>query len=370
MRNKKLTALAAAAILLFSGCATFSLGSENDRVITIYKGQPDTDDSASGEKFGAEEVYQELVNAMQNYQDTITFNADADFDDIDLALNNVIRRNPELFWISGYDASSNSKKTEIVLKILDSLSVDDRIRMQSELDDAANRIISMLPATGDDFDKVVFVHDYIIDHTDYDDIAAMSTQMDMEGTAYGCLVNGDAVCQGYAEAFLYIMNKIGIKCGIVSGNTADGHHAWNYVYVNGGCYWIDLTWDDPSGGNAGEKYLSHTYCLINDDLLLRTRDIDYNFGDVPVCNSMIYNYFVRKNSYFYTYDKALAGEAVIAGASGRSAEMMFASKASLDEAVDRLFRNGEVWELSDVISHDDNVAYSADDNMYVLRFSY
>lgn len=373
MRTNKLAALAAAAaILLFSGCVPFSLEPENETVITIYKDPPDADDVASGEqvKFGVEEVYQELVNAMRNYQDTITINADADFDDVDLAVTNIIRRDPELFWISGYDVASDGKKTEIVLKILDSLSVDDRIRMQRELDDAASRIIAMLPATGDEFDKVVFVHDYIIDHTDYDDIAAMSTAMDIEGTAYGCLVQGEAVCQGYAEAFLYIMNKLGIKCGIVSGNTADGNHAWNYVYVNGGCYWIDLTWDDPSGDTYGERYLSHTYCLINDDLLLRTRDIDYSSGEVPVCNSMIYNYFVRKNAFFYTYDKALAGEVVTAGASGRSAEMMFASKESLDEAVDCLFRKGEIWELNDVISHDDKITYSAEDNMYVLRFSY
>lgn len=372
MRTNRLIALTAAAILLFSGCAPFSLEPENDTFITIYKDSPDADDNASGEKskFSAEEVYQELVNAMQNYQDTITFNADADFDDVDLAVNNIIRRNPELFWISGYDVSSNGKKTEIGLKILDFLSVDDRIRMQKELDDAANRIIAMLPATGDEFDKVVFVHDYIIDHTDYDDIAAMSTEMDIEGTAYGCLVQGEAVCQGYSEAFLYIMNKLGIKCGIVSGDTAEGPHSWNYVYVNGGCYWIDVTWDDPSSDTYGDSYLSHAYCLINDDLLLRTREIDYRFDDVPVCNSMICNYFVRKNAYFYTYDKALAGEVVTAGASGRTAEMMFASKASFDEALDCLFRKGEIWEFNDVISYDDNITYSAEDNMYVLRFSY
>lgn len=373
MRTNTLTALAAAsAILLFSGCTPFSPGAGNTTVITISDGPPDADNSASGKnlKFGAEEVYQELVNAMRNYQDTIIFNADADLDDIDMAVNNVIRRDPELFWISGYDVSSDGKKTEIGLRILDSLSVNDRIRMQNELDEAANRIIAMLPETGDEFDKVVFVHDYIIDHTDYDDIAAMSTAMDIEGTAYGCLVNGNAVCQGYSEAFLYMMNKLGIKCGIASGNTADGDHSWNYVYVNGSCYWIDLTWDDPSGENAGDRYLCHTYCLINDDLLLRTRDIDYGFGDIPVCNSMICNYFVRKNAYFYTYDKALAGEVTTAGASARTAEMMFATKESLDEAVDCLFSKGEIWELNDVISHNDNITYSADDNMYVLRFSY
>lgn len=372
MRNNILTALAAAsALLLFSGCTPFFLRSGNTTVITINDNPPDADNSASDEKlkFGAEEIYQELVNAMRNYQDTITFNADADFDDVDLAVNNIIRRDPELFWITGYEVSSNGKKTEIELKILDSISVNDRIRMQTELDSAANEIIAMLPATGDEFDKVVFVHDYIIEHTDYDDIAAMSTEMDMEGTAYGCLVNGKAVCQGYSEAFLYVMNKLGIKCGIVSGDTADGSHSWNYVYVNGGCYWIDLTWDDP-GGNDGSMYLSHTYCLINDDLLLRTRNIDHSFGDVPVCNSMICNYFFRKNSYFYTFDKALAGEVVSAGASGRSAEMMFASKESFDEAIDCLFSNGEIWDLNDAISHDDNVEYSADDNMYVISFSY
>ena len=38
-------------------------------------------------------------------------------------------------------------------------------------------------------------------------------------------------------------------------------HAWNIVYLNGGKYYVDNTWDDPTGTPAG--YAGHNYFLIS-----------------------------------------------------------------------------------------------------------
>ena len=94
-------------------------------------------------------------------------------------------------------------------------------------------------------DKVRLVHDYLIDTIDYD-LNAGSTVYDI----YGALVNRRVVCEGYAKAFKYILDDLGIPCIIVcgTGTNSSGEtesHAWNYVQLDGNWYAVDVTWDDP-----------------------------------------------------------------------------------------------------------------------------
>ena len=58
------------------------------------------------------------------------------------------------------------------------------------------------------------------------------------------------MCEGYAKAFQYLMNEIGIDNVIVIGTATNSNgqtenHAWNYVKLNEKWYAVDTTWDDP-----------------------------------------------------------------------------------------------------------------------------
>lgn len=99
---------------------------------------------------------------------------------------------------------------------------------------------------GDTYNQIKLVHDYIISNTKYD--------QDMDNnniyTAYGALKERIAVCEGYAKAFKYILDDLGIPCVIACGvarnsNGETESHAWNYVKIDGGWYAVDCTWDDP-----------------------------------------------------------------------------------------------------------------------------
>ena len=78
---------------------------------------------------------------------------------------------------------------------------------------------------------------------------------------YGALVLKKCVCEGYAKAFQYLMNQIGIDNVIAIGtatnsNNQTENHAWNYVNLDGSWYAIDVTWDDPviiGGGRLSNK---------------------------------------------------------------------------------------------------------------------
>ena len=140
-----------------------------------------------------------------------------------------------------------------------------------------------------DYEKAKVIHDYVINHTRYDVEAAegflQGGASDANSfTAYGVLVNGKAVCQGYAEATQILLSLAGIPSELVIGYVDDGvggytSHMWNMVFIHNKCYMIDTTWDDPVGP---EDMLIYDYFLIESDIL--KQDHYWAYDEYPVCN--------------------------------------------------------------------------------------
>ena len=97
-----------------------------------------------------------------------------------------------------------------------------------------------------DYDKIREVHYWLVNNIEYDS----NLEAEEPYSISGALTEGKAVCEGYARAFKYIMDGLGIPCVLVSGTATNSSgltesHAWNYVYLNYQWYAIDVTWDDP-----------------------------------------------------------------------------------------------------------------------------
>ena len=65
----------------------------------------------------------------------------------------------------------------------------------------------------------------------------------MNQSAYSALVNGRTVCAGYARAFQYLMQRLGIPCYYCTGYAGEDH-AWNIIKLGEDYYNVDVTWDD------------------------------------------------------------------------------------------------------------------------------
>ena len=89
------------------------------------------------------------------------------------------------------------------------------------------------------------IHDYIALHTRYDYAAVESGSKDNPNmyNAYGVLVNGLAVCQGYALAYMDLLSANSVKSYFVSSKNIN--HAWLIIETEKGWYHSDVTWDDP-----------------------------------------------------------------------------------------------------------------------------
>ena len=124
-------------------------------------------------------------------------------------------------------------------------SKEDVERYEEQIEQAKNTILSKVQGQND-YQKIKIIHDYLIDNIEYEEDLTQSNVYDI----YGALVKKRCVCEGYAKAFQYLMNEIGIENTIVIGTGTNSknrteNHAWNYVKLNGQWYAVDVTWDDP-----------------------------------------------------------------------------------------------------------------------------
>lgn len=111
--------------------------------------------------------------------------------------------------------------------------------------------------------KLKSLHDYIINTTKYDiDKNNTGESIYHSSTAYGALIDGFATCNGYADAYALILDRLGVKNYRITSDT----HIWNAVYFNDEWLHIDLTWDDPVS-ESGKDYLEHNYFLVDNDTL-------------------------------------------------------------------------------------------------------
>lgn len=147
--------------------------------------------------------------------------------------------------------TSNGKVTLSVSKIY---SNDDIMIINNKLDKLENEI---LQGKENDYDKVLAIHDYIVNNTKYniDDENKAGTA---SSNAIGVLFNHLATCNGYTDAASILLDRANIPNVRISNDK----HIWNLVYVNGKWLHLDVTWDDPINKlDMDKQVLSHNYFL-------------------------------------------------------------------------------------------------------------
>ena len=68
--------------------------------------------------------------------------------------------------------------------------------------------------------------------------------------AYGAIMNGWSICQGYALGFEYLCRAANLDCRrLTNGRSDDSLHYWDVVSINEGTYFVDVTWADGSSNS-------------------------------------------------------------------------------------------------------------------------
>lgn len=127
--------------------------------------------------------------------------------------------------------------------------------MMAEVENKIKEVV--VGFTGSDFDKIKAAHDYLCFNVEYKE----STDGYVSHTAYGALINGQSVCEGYAKAYKLMLNAMGIPCDMVVNTT----HGWNEVFYENEWYMVDVTNDDTNNG--------YCYFMLGCDVLLSKKNV-------------------------------------------------------------------------------------------------
>lgn len=227
--------------------------------------------------------------------------------DIDLIFQSVLLDHPEYFFVEGYEYTAYRTLGEITgieVKGTYNLSPQECLERKALIEEAVDEIINKLPATASDYEKIKHVYETIIFQTQY------SMDAPDNQNIYSVFVGRESVCQGYAKATQYLLNRMDVECTTVFGTVNDGEgHAWNLVKAEGEYYYLDTTWGDASYLAENPETVEWRLPEINYDYLcittkqLENTHVPDHFLALPVCDVQENNFYVREGCYFESYNE-------------------------------------------------------------------
>ena len=287
-------------------------------------------------------AYLTLYYGFVEYDDSIRMEVqEEDLKDVFTA---VLYDNPDMFWVDyEYDYMVYSDSVAFSPKYR--LTEDEVKTMQDSVNDKIDEIMTEVNKLDSDYEKELYIHDYIIENTEYD----ISTLEKMGDTVYSVLVSGKSICEGYARTVQILLDKLGIENYLVTGDTeSDGEilpHMWNIVNIDGDNYHLDVTWDDLNDEfdtvyfyfNVTDEYISRDHYKINPQ--------NNN------CNSTKSNYFVKENTLVYTYKgySNLVQQSVDALLKDNTVELCFAENADYKKALKDLENDNGFFKYVDTV---------------------
>ena len=210
----------------------------------------------------------------------------------------LLRTNPEYFHVENKLQAPKNGKNFGKIRPLYTTTASQYKRMLKELETKTKQALAAVPKGVSDAEKVLAIHDYLAYNAEFvPPPSGKQPPAPYNGTAYGALVLGTALCDGYTKAFLHLMKRLGIECKYVYSDKMV--HSWNMVRLAGYWYHVDVTWDDRNPDRLGQVH--HNFLLISDRLISDKTHKHRNWraaeGAAPAANSTKYNnFFWRKTS--------------------------------------------------------------------------
>ncbi|MDO5346406.1 MAG: transglutaminase domain-containing protein, partial [Lachnospiraceae bacterium] len=259
-------------------------------VVTNENGSKQIDQTTEAYK----EFRQEVVFSMQS------------------SLDAMIYDHPEIFWLRGgtytFSVGAYGSSAKGWVGYLSGISYTPKIAFdgaeamadlfQSGVAQAVSQIQAEADAKGnqdgntDMLELAREAHDYLCRRLYYDTAALQSYQETGDyrifcaAGAFVDSVGAGAVCEGYAKAYKILCDRMGIPCVLIGGTVVQGGrsegHMWNGVYLAGGWYLTDVTWDDKSSG--------YTYDYFMMGNITEGRSSSGNFSGSEAGNTTLFTY--------------------------------------------------------------------------------
>ncbi|EON74099.1 transglutaminase domain-containing protein [Lysinibacillus sphaericus] len=287
--------LSSVALLMLSPTAAYAQNAENHTVETSLKSAANVMSSSKVTTW--DKFINEVVQQMNEFSTEIKVTYSGPMADFNKhIMQSLEQAQKQATYASGHlegVSITSDSEGNVTLKVKYFTNQTQEAAVQKKVDQVLKTIIK---PSMTQFQKVKAVNDYIVSNAAYGNKTKASPH-----SAYALLMEGQAVCQGYALLAYKMLTQAGIETEYVVGfvNSNQGH-AWNMVKIDGKWYHLDTTWNDPLPNRVGAS--SYDYFLVTDAQL--KKDHSWIASDYPEATSTTYNY-MQNVHYSYQINNTL-----------------------------------------------------------------
>lgn len=247
-------------------------------------------------------IYDQMLDAILEQKKEVTISA-MDGRSLEDIFNCIKADYGGLFWVESFRYTQYQKngKTEMVSFSPNyTMTKKERKTTQRQIDKKVNAYLKGIKSTASDYKKVRYIYKKLIQKVDY------NLQSKNNQNIISVFLGKQTVCQGYANAMQYLLEKLGVPCVVVTGRAKGGPHAWNLVQLDGEWYYTDVTWGNSKYHDEEKndvKYVEYDYLNITTAEMQRNHTPQVKFP-LPNCTAVKNNYYVKEKRYFSSLDAA------------------------------------------------------------------
>jgi transglutaminase/protease-like cytokinesis protein 3 len=225
-----------------------------------------------------------------------------------MALVAFLNDNPQVFWIANvYSYGYSSDGSDTYVQLYSYVPQSQCNTMVQQLNNKISAIMKAMPSGLSELDRELYLFDYITKTNTYDNAAVSDTSRWKSFNAYGALIEGNVVCEGYSRAMQLLSSYSNLQCLLVTGQGSSVNHMWNIIRIDGNWYHLDITWSDNSSVlynyfNVTDAVITQNHTVSPLSSSLSEAEIDGNTSGTPTqfnlflppCTATDANYFKAK----------------------------------------------------------------------------
>lgn len=256
-------------------------------------------------------VYDNVDMAIKNAEASVKIDVEygLKYADIKLIMEMVTADHPDYFWYKGSFTYRHTVTDNIIVEVIPKYDIDGhevtkediepyKAKFDARIKEIITEMKTALPEATD-YEKALWIHDKVA-------IIITYKEGKNHQTAYGALIDGEAVCAGYAKLYQNLLIEADIPVWAIKGNSINPltgtseSHEWNIMWLDGNCVYTDVTWDDQ-GVELFHVYFARDLNAMSPE---HVPDSEIYADKVPTCTPGkcdTYNYFEKeKPEYAYS----------------------------------------------------------------------